>query len=251
MPQTLCEPLQFPTGVTSDGDRLFVALSGMEPSGKPVSGSVLVLEGGETRLIASGLRAPVTGLTYEQDKLFISEGGRPGRISRLDLDTGERHTLLDDLPGGGDYQTNTPLIKGDWLYFGQGAATNSGLVSYDPVVMPWLKAEDLPQDLPGYAIELADYDGAGTSPGFQPFGQLQPAGTRLAPQLPCTSGVMRCRLDGSCLETVAWGLRNPFGLCALPSGDMLAIDIVDAFLDAEFEGGRHGTRVDMISAIEG
>jgi ribose 5-phosphate isomerase B len=33
-------------------------------------------------------------------------------------------------------------------------------------------------------------------------------------------------------------------------GDMLALEIVDAFLDAEFEGGRHGTRVDMIKEIE-
>lgn len=30
----------------------------------------------------------------------------------------------------------------------------------------------------------------------------------------------------------------------------LALDVVDAFLNAEFEGGRHATRVDMITAIE-
>lgn len=30
-----------------------------------------------------------------------------------------------------------------------------------------------------------------------------------------------------------------------------ALQIVDAFLDAEFEGGRHATRVDMIKALEG
>lgn len=30
----------------------------------------------------------------------------------------------------------------------------------------------------------------------------------------------------------------------------LALEIVDAFLNAEFEGGRHGTRVDMIKALE-
>ena len=29
-----------------------------------------------------------------------------------------------------------------------------------------------------------------------------------------------------------------------------ALELVDAFLDSEFEGGRHGTRVDMIKAIE-
>jgi len=33
-------------------------------------------------------------------------------------------------------------------------------------------------------------------------------------------------------------------------GAGLALEIVDAFLATEFEGGRHGTRVDMISDIE-
>jgi len=33
-------------------------------------------------------------------------------------------------------------------------------------------------------------------------------------------------------------------------GEGLVLDIVDAYLDAEFEGGRHGTRVDMIVAME-
>lgn len=33
-------------------------------------------------------------------------------------------------------------------------------------------------------------------------------------------------------------------------GEGLALDIVDAFLSAEFEGGRHATRVDMILALE-
>lgn len=34
-------------------------------------------------------------------------------------------------------------------------------------------------------------------------------------------------------------------------GQGLALDIVDAFLAAEFEGGRHATRVDMIEPAEG
>ncbi len=33
-------------------------------------------------------------------------------------------------------------------------------------------------------------------------------------------------------------------------GDGLALDIVDAFLSADFEGGRHATRVEMIEALE-
>ena len=43
---------------------------------------------------------------------------------------------------------------------------------------------------------------------------------------------------------------NMLSLGARVVGEGLALDIVDAFLSAEFEGGRHGTRVDMIKALE-
>lgn len=43
---------------------------------------------------------------------------------------------------------------------------------------------------------------------------------------------------------------NMLSIGARVVGEGLAIEIVDAFLGAEFEGGRHGTRVDMITAIE-
>jgi ribose 5-phosphate isomerase B len=44
---------------------------------------------------------------------------------------------------------------------------------------------------------------------------------------------------------------NILSIGARVVGESLAMSIVDAFLDSEFEGGRHGTRVDMITAIEG
>lgn len=43
---------------------------------------------------------------------------------------------------------------------------------------------------------------------------------------------------------------NMLSIGARVIGDALAIEIVEAFLNADFEGGRHGTRVDMIKAIE-
>tara|TARA_R110002020_G_scaffold316899_2_gene532439 strand:- start:249206 stop:249655 length:450 start_codon:yes stop_codon:yes gene_type:complete len=43
---------------------------------------------------------------------------------------------------------------------------------------------------------------------------------------------------------------NMLSLGARVVGQGLALDIVDAFLTAQFEGGRHATRVDMISALE-
>ena len=43
---------------------------------------------------------------------------------------------------------------------------------------------------------------------------------------------------------------NVLCIGALVVGQALAIDIVDSFLNASFEGGRHKTRVDMFMALE-
>ena len=43
---------------------------------------------------------------------------------------------------------------------------------------------------------------------------------------------------------------NMLSLGARVIGEGLALDIVDAFLNARFEGGRHATRVEMIGALE-
>lgn len=44
---------------------------------------------------------------------------------------------------------------------------------------------------------------------------------------------------------------NMLSIGARVVGEGTALDIVDAFLEAEFEGGRHATRVDMIEAQDG
>jgi ribose 5-phosphate isomerase B len=65
---------------------------------------------------------------------------------------------------------------------------------------------------------------------------------------------IRC---GVCSETFSAAMirqhnnANILSIGARVVGEGLALEIVDAFLGAEFEGGRHGTRVDMIDALEG
>ncbi len=44
---------------------------------------------------------------------------------------------------------------------------------------------------------------------------------------------------------------NMLALGARVVGEGLALDIVDAFLSAQFEGGRHAAQVEMIEALEG
>jgi ribose 5-phosphate isomerase B len=43
---------------------------------------------------------------------------------------------------------------------------------------------------------------------------------------------------------------NMMSLGARVVGEGLALDIVDAFLNTRFEGGRHARRVEMINALE-
>lgn len=62
---------------------------------------------------------------------------------------------------------------------------------------------------------------------------------------------IRC---GVCSDTFSAGMirahnnANMLSIGARVVGEGLALDIVDAYLNAEFEGGRHATRVDMIEA---
>ncbi|KIC20991.1 ribose 5-phosphate isomerase B [Leisingera sp. ANG-Vp] len=65
---------------------------------------------------------------------------------------------------------------------------------------------------------------------------------------------IRC---GVCADTFSAAMirqhnnANMLSIGARVVGEGLALDIVDAFLNAEFEGGRHATRVEMIEALEG
>ena len=43
-------------------------------------------------------------------------------------------------------------------------------------------------------------------------------------RLKCSSGLWRCHPDGSGLELLAWGLRNPYGLAFREDGRLYATD---------------------------
>ncbi len=227
--------LNFPTSLAQSPDgTLYVAESGLPFGGAPKGGRVLqIAQNGSTQCLLADLREPVNGLLWHEGALIVAEGGKPGRISRFDLRSGARQTILDDLPGFGNYQTNMTVLGPDGkLYFSQGAMTNSGVIGADSQDMAWLLEVAHDPDLPGYPITLADQvfaskdrEGQPIATGaFAKYRQQHPAGTRLSAQLPCTAAVMRCNLDGSQLELVAWGLRNGYGLGFLPDGRLIATD---------------------------
>lgn len=64
---------------------------------------------------------------------------------------------------------------------------------------------------------------------------------------------IRCALCGDCYTAKYTRLHNDSNMLALGArviGSELAKMILEIFLSTEFEGGRHKTRVDMISALE-
>jgi glucose/arabinose dehydrogenase len=238
MAEKIIGGLHFPTSIAFDAEgRIHVAESGLPFDGAPPGGRVLNLDhSGGASMIGQDLRTPVTGLLFHSGYFYVSEGGNPGRISRLTPD-GRSTNVVDGLPGLGNYHTNMAVAGPDGkLYFAQGAATNSGVVGLDAHDLGWLRRLPHNHDIPGIDVTLAGAtfesvdpriadSGAKTRTGvFLPFGTPGEPNQRIPGRVPCTAAVMRCNLDGSGLEMFAWGLRSAFGLLFLSDGRLLATE---------------------------
>ncbi|MDT5062524.1 MAG: hypothetical protein QOH63_2983 [Acidobacteriota bacterium] len=237
--EMVSDGLSFPTSLAVGVDGSFyVAESGLPFGGAPPGGRIWHLTSdGRRTLLVENLRPPVNGLTQHEGQLYVSEGGHPARISSFNLDGRRQTVILDNLPGPGNYHTNMVAFGPDGkLYFSQGAMTNTGIIGLDAYELGWLRRLPHGYDLPGYDIVLSGVnvetanplskeENARTQTGaFAPFGERTKREQRIAAQLPCTAAIMRCNMDGSELELVAWGLRNAFGLGFLPDGRLLALD---------------------------
>ncbi|MDT4956115.1 MAG: hypothetical protein QOJ02_4253 [Acidobacteriota bacterium] len=237
--EMVSDGLSFPTSLAVGVDGSFyVAESGLPFGGAPPGGRIWHLTpDGRRALLVENLRPPVNGLTQHEGRLYVSEGGHPARISSFNLDGRRQTVILDNLPGPGNYHTNMVAFGPDGkLYFSQGAMTNTGIIGLDAYELGWLRRLPHGYDLPGYDIALSGVnvetanplskeENARTQTGaFAPFGERTKREQRIAAQLPCTAAIMRCNMDGSELELVAWGLRNAFGLGFLPDGRLIALD---------------------------
>ncbi len=227
--------LDFPTSLVFAPDgRCFVAESGLPfAEAKPGGRVWQVSANGERRLVADGFPPPLNGLSWHDGGLIVAS---LGQLDRLDPDS-TRTLILDGLPTGGNYHTNMAVAGSDgWLYFGQGAITNTGVVGLDAIELAWQRRITPAYDIPGYAVTLTGVEAETPNPlsddkqarartgAFVAFGAPGRAGLRISAGLPCTAAVMRVRPDGTGLELVAWGLRNAFGVGFLPDGRLLAVD---------------------------
>jgi len=110
-----------------------------------------------------------------------------------------------------------------------------------------------------------------TTPESTPYPQHGEAASRLVASGDCRFGIVLCGTGrgimmaankvqgircGVCADTFSARMirqhndANMLSIGARVVGEGLALDIVGAFLTAQFEGGRHATRVEMIRALE-
>jgi glucose/arabinose dehydrogenase len=232
----VCGELNFPTSLALDADgQMYVAESGLPFGGAPPGGRIWRLDGSSGKtLVAADLAGPLTGLSWHDGYLYVSEGGK-GQITRIGPDGPA--VIVDGMPGPGNYHTNMPVVGPDGkLYFGQGAMSNLAIIGLDGYELGWLRRLPHAYDIPGIDVVLAGVNVTTSNPlpdlpgdeavtgAFVEFGTRTEPGQRIPSALRCSSAVLRCNLDGTDLELVAWGLRNPFGLGFLPDGRLLAVD---------------------------
>jgi glucose/arabinose dehydrogenase len=237
--------LNFPTSIEFD-DRgvMYVAEAGEAPGADTAPARVLRLhptgQPGVTRqeVVADQLCSPVNDILWHQGKLYISHRGK---ISVVERD-GKVRDLVTGLPSYGDHTNNQMAAGRDGkIYFGQGSATNSGVVGIDNFLMGWLPKHPTVHDVPGKDITLAEGAGAFESPdlmtiigknelqktktaAFHAFGKSAENGGKVAGSARANAAILRMDPDGSNLEVFASGIRNPYGLKFGPDGKLYATE---------------------------
>jgi plastocyanin/glucose/arabinose dehydrogenase len=209
------------------------------------NGSPSLVYNGDTQ---KGLTSPGLGLAVkDDDTIFVNDYNGLNRVHR---DGTVQHLI--DLPATGDHADDHIAIGKDGkLYWGEGSATNSGVVGEDNEALTgWLKAHPDFHDIPCKDVQLSgqnwtsknilgpDPNATVTTGPYLPFGTPATAGQVVKGQLPCTSAVLRANTDGTGLEMVAWGFRNPFGVGFAPDDSPLKGALVVANNGADVRGSR-------------
>jgi glucose/arabinose dehydrogenase len=196
-------------------------------------GRILRLErDGSLTVVAGAFNPPLAGFVHDKEgTLYVSHNGVISAISP----TGRRD-ILTGLPSLGDHKNNNIVMGPDGkLYFVQGTVTNSGIVGLDNWVL-WGRYFPGPRDVPCKDVTLRGVNVTTADPrsvipfqrvetgAYSPFGHKTVPGQVIKGELPCNGAVMRVNPDGTGLELVAWGMRNPFDLRFGPDGQLYVAD---------------------------
>ncbi len=149
--------LTFPTDVTFDArGSAYVTEAGYSYGDVVTTPRLLRLEpDGKLTEIARGTNPPWNGVEFHKGAFYVAGGHLdPGQLLKVTME-GEITPLIEGLPSLGDHHTNGPAVGPDgWLYFGQGTATNSGVVGPDNFDFGWPRRYPDFHDIPCQDIVL-------------------------------------------------------------------------------------------------
>ncbi len=209
--EILMAGLDSPIGMAfSELGDLYIAEAGINTG----IAKIIRVNKGQVEIIAQNFSVPISGISYLDGTIYVSH---KGFITTLKPD-GSRQDIIAGLPCNGDNSiSNVTIGADDKIYFGLGTATNSGVVGTDN---PWVFNHPFLCDYPAADIILNGqnfisdnmlnmavdniYTGA-----FAPYGvQNTPYEVRKG-FVKASGSILRANRDGTELELVAWGLRNP------------------------------------------
>ena len=232
--------LTLPSAVTFDNNNgtIYVAEAGYAYGGlQPQPRILKVQQNGNTSILVDRLlNGPITDIEFHDGKLYVSHRGA---ISTVDPNRGSIKDIIVGLPSIGDHFNNQIAFGADGrMYFGQGTATNSGIVGEDNYAFGWLKLAPTFHDIPGKSITLTGQNFVSANPlvspvpksnattgAFVPFGNTTAKGQVIKGNIKCSGCILSAKPDGTDLKLVAWGLRNPYGLAFDKDGKNLVISM--------------------------
>ena len=236
--EVVAEGLTFPTDVTFDEQGNVYVLEAGYSYGEvfTVPRLLRVSADGGKDVVAEGESGPWNGVAYSDGSFYVAgKDGDFGAILRVTT-TGEVTTVLGGLPSLGDHHTNAATMGPDGqIYFGQGTATNAGVVGTDNHAFGWLERHPDFHDVPcddvtlaglNYQTEnpLTDADDNVTTGAYRPFGTASTSDQVISGAIPCNGAIMRIGPEGGEPELVAWGFRNPYGLAFAPTGELYVVN---------------------------
>lgn len=229
--------LSFPCGLAiGDDGTLFISEGGSTWPTRPYMPSRLlsIEPSGRTRVLGVAGLGGFRGLAWHEGHVYASaKGGRTSRIFRYDPRSGEQSLILDKMPDGGWHEPGGPVFGQDGLmYFAQGSISLQGVILPAGFTVDVVRHPDI-YDIPGQDITLtgnniwtrdptAPYPFLIETGAYKPFGVAAKPGEVVQGELWCTTGVWRARPDGSDVELIAWGIRNPYGM-AINEGNELYV----------------------------
>ena len=210
----------------------------LDKNGKKIAGPF-----GKPTASGGGLQpdGPAIGLAFEHGlqggRLFVSDSnqgirGAPGqgnntsRIMLMNASSGAVTPFILGLPTG-DHPTEQLLVKGNWIYWSQGSATNSGVTGLDN------GAGGNQHEIACQDIKLSQNTFSSVKPngvvvqtsGYSNFGVVRkgadiPAFEDATKKGMCTGAILRARIDvrnpDDTVEPFSWGYRNPYGIRFAP-----------------------------------